>query len=185
MEKILKIEKLKTKNCNDVKKIYMDSFNKEDRFSWFNLMLNVILRKTNIYTLSSENNLVAFIYIISYKSKNFILYLAVDKRYRNKGFGTYLLNWYLNNNKDKEILLNIDDVNEKFDDNIIRQKRLNFYLKNGFYLTDYLSVSKDLKANILSTKEEFNIEEYKQLDKIISKLFFCKNDKIEKRTKNN
>lgn len=180
MEKILKIENFKMRNCNAVKKIYMDSFNKEDRLPWLNLILNIILRKANIYTLSSENNLVAFIYAISYKTKIFILYIAVDKRYRNKGFGTFLLNWYLNNNKDKEILLNISEINEEFDDNIIRKKRLNFYLKNGFYLTDYLSISKDSKGNILSTREEFNVREYKQLDKRISKLFFCKNDKIEK-----
>lgn len=120
-------------------------------------------------------------YIIVYKNQRFILYLAVKEEYRNRGFGSCLLKWYLNHSEDKNIFLNIDEVNDQFDDISIRKKRLYFYLKNGFNDTNYLSVNKHSKYNILSTKKEFNVDEYKLLDKKISKWFFCKSERIEQK----
>lgn len=174
-----KIEELNFKNYQEFKKIYLDSFSKENRFSLLNLLMNVILKRAYVYLVIIEKEVVAFIYPISFKNERFILYLAVKGDYRNKGIGSYLLNWYLKGNNDAEVFLNIDEVNEKYEDYMIRQKRLEFYLKNNFYITDYLSVNGSSKGNILSTEKKFNIKKYKLLDKKISKWFFCKTDNIE------
>lgn len=113
-----------------------------------NLLVNIILKRANIYVLFIDNKIVAFIYSISNKNERFILYLAVKENYRGKGIGTYLLNWYLHNNNEKEVYLNIDEVNKKYEDYIIRKKRLEFYIKNDFYITNYLSVNGSSKGNI-------------------------------------
>ncbi len=73
---------------------------------------------------------------------SFILYLAVNKMYRDKGYGTYLLNEELKLYKENTIYLNIDEINEKYVDIEIRKKRLNFYLKNNIHLINYLSIEK-------------------------------------------
>ena len=78
------------------------------------------------------------------------------------------------------IELNIDEINEKYDDCIIRKKRLDFYIKNNFYNTNYLSVNGCSIGHILSNKQEFNVEKYKLFDKKISRWFLCKNDEIKK-----
>lgn len=174
-----KIEEFNIKNYQEFKRIYLDSFSKENRFSLINLLINVILKRASIYVVLIEKEVIAFIYSISNKNERFILYLAVKENYRDKGIGTYLLNWYLNNNKDNEVYLNIDEVDEKYEDNIIRKKRLNFYLKNNFYITNYLSVNGSSKGNILANKKEFNIEKYKLFDKKIFRWYLCKIDKIE------
>ena len=176
----MKIDKFKMKYYKDFKRIYLSSFKKEDRFANFKLLLNLALKRTNMYVAILEDEVVAFIYIINDERKRFILYLAVKEKCRNIKIGTNLLNWYLNNNKDKDIFLNIDEVSDKFDDSIDRKRRLDFYQKNGFYLTDYLSVNEDFKGNVLSNKKEFNIDEYKLLDKKIARMFWCKCDKMEK-----
>lgn len=179
-----KIEKFNIKDYVEVKKIYKNSFKKENRFSLANLTLNVILKRANIYVLHIGKEVAAFIYIITYKNECFILYLAVKEEYRNKGVGSYLLKWYLKNNEKKQIFLNIDEVNKIYDDYLLRKKRLNFYLKNNFCLTNYLAFNRSSKGNILSNKKIFDVEQYKIFDKKISKWFFCKNDNI-KCNKNN
>lgn len=181
INKNLKIEKSNIFDIYKIKEIYMESFSKENRFSFFMLIFNLLLKKSENYVLKENNEIVAFLYVIIYQNQRFILYLAVKENKRNDKLGTYLLSWYVGNNKNCDIYLNIDEVNSKFDDYFIRQKRLDFYLRNGFYLTDYLSANNGINGNILSTKDKFVISEYRALDKRISRYFFCKRDKIVKK----
>ena len=172
------IKKFTIKYHQDLKKIYLDSFNKENRYSLIKLLLNLYFKRANIYVLLIKNDISSFLYSIENKNERFILYLAVKENYRNKGIGTYLLKWYLNANNDKEIYLNIDEINKTYDDYIIRKKRLDFYIKNNFYDTNYISINNDLISHILSNKQELNVEKYKLFDKKISQYFLCKSDKI-------
>lgn len=174
-----KIEKFSINDFQKIKKIYLDSFSKENRFSLLNLSINVILKRASIHVLHYNNEVVGFIYSINNKSESFILYFAIKENYRNKRIGSYLLNWYLNINKTKEIYLNIDEVNKKHEDYTIRKKRLEFYLRNNFYDTNYLSVNGNSIGNTLSNKKEFSVEKYKLLDKKISRWFLCKTDEIK------
>ena len=48
------------------------------------------------------------------------------------------------------------------------------------YLTHYLSCEKDNIFNILSTKQKFNVKEYKLLDKFIAELLNEPASKINK-----
>ena len=114
------IKKFTIKYYQDLKKIYLDSFNKENRYSLIKLLLNLYFKRANIYVLLIKNDISSFLYSIENKNERFILYLAVKENYRNKGIGTYLLKWYLNANNDKEIYLNIDEINKTYDDYIIR-----------------------------------------------------------------
>lgn len=127
-----------------------------------------------MYLLLNRKSVSSFIYIINYKDMSFILYLATDKNVRGKGNGSYLLNWFTEKSKEKIIFLNIDEVDNKYNDNKIREKRLNFYINDKFFLTDYLSVEKSGNFNILSSVENFNLMDYKKLDCEISKKFFSK-----------
>ena len=174
------IKKFTITKYQDIKKIYLNCFDKENRFSIMILLVNIIFKRANMYMLLIKNEVVAFIYLINDNSQKFILYLAVKEKYRNKGIGTYLLKWYLSNNKDNEIYLNIDEINEKYDDCIIRKKRLDFYIRNNFYNTNYLSVNGCSIGHILSNEQKFNVEKYKLFDKKISRWFLCKNDEIKK-----
>lgn len=164
-----KIVEFNIRNSKDIKRIYLDSFDKENRFSFINLLTNTVLKRANIYVVITENETIGF-----------ILYLTIKENYRNKGIGSLLLNWYSNDNKDKNVYLNIDEVDEKYEDFAIRKKRLEFYLKNNFYNTNYVSANGDSVGSILSNKKEFDREKYKLFDKEISKWFLCKKDKVEK-----
>lgn len=170
----LKIKVFSTRYLFKVKKIYNQSFPKEERFPFFLLILNILRKNSEMYVLLNGKSVSSFIYIINYENMSFILYLATDKNVRSKGNGSYLLNWFTEKSKEKSIFLNIDEVDNKHKNNKIREKRLNFYINNKFFLTDYLSVEKSGNFNILSSVENFNLIDYKKLDCEISKKFFTR-----------
>lgn len=177
MEKDLVIKNLDLCNLKNIINIYYTSFSKNNRFSLLNLGYNLLRKRAQCFILMNEKKAVAFIYIIHYENISFILYLAVNQNKRNAQYGSFLLNWYLNTTQNKKIYLNIDYINKKYADNDIRIKRLNFYLKNRFYLTDYFCIGTDM-SHILSTEKNFDINEYIKLDTKISKWFFTTKDKI-------
>lgn len=172
------VKKFQIRDLFKVKDIYRQSFKKEERFPFFLLILNILRKNSQMYVLLSGKSVNSFIYIISYKDMSFILYLATDKNLRSKGYGSYLLNWFTEKSKEKNIFLNIDEVDNKYKDNKIREKRLNFYIKNKFFLTEYLGVEKSGNYNIIANNKEFDLSEYIKFDKKISYWFFSKQSKI-------
>lgn len=176
------IRKFKIKDWKNVKSIYINSFPKEERFPFLLLYFNTLRNNSNLYVMEINNQIIGFIDAINYKNMIFILYLAVDKKMRNLGYGSKLLKQFLNENTNKNIYLNIDEVDTKFSDYKLRKQRLNFYLNNNFYLTNYLSVEKDGNFNIMiASNNNFEVDNYIELDKKISKWYFTKKSKIEEK----
>ena len=178
----LKIKTFRVKYLFKVKRIYKQSFPKEERFSFFLLVLNILRKKSKMFVLLDKKHVNSFIYIINYKNMSFILYLATDKNVRGKGYGGYLLNWFTENNKEKDIFLNIEDVDSKHKDYEERKKRLSFYLNNSFFLTNYFSIEESGIFNILSSKKNFNLIDYIKLDYVISENFFSKTSIIKSKS---
>ncbi len=167
----MKIMKFNNKYYKQVNEIYKSSFPKKERYLSFNKLISYQKNGcAQIYCLIDNKIVYGFIYSIKYKDMIFILYLAISNKERSNGNGSYLLKWYLNQYYDKSIYLNIDEINESAIDYNIRKKRLEFYEKNGLYLTDYLSCEENAVFNILTNKKEFDIEEYKLLDKFVAEL---------------
>ena len=167
----MEIVKFKFKYYKQVNRIYKNSFPKEERYqSLFSLICHTYRKKANLYCLLEEDMVIGFIYLIQYENMLFILYLAVDEKKRSGGVGSYLLNWCQSTFQNKIIYLNIEEVNDKFKDNEIRKKRLNFYLRNQFYLVDYLSCEEEGNFNILSNQKIFDKAKYEKLDMAVAKL---------------
>lgn len=176
------IRKFKIKDWKNVKSIYINSFPKEERFPFLLLYFNTLRNNSNLYVMEINNQIIGFIDAINYKNMIFILYLAVDKKMRNLGYGSKLLKQFLNENTNKNIYLNIDEVDTKFSNYKLRKQRLNFYLNNNFYLTNYLSVEQDGNFNIMiASNNNFEVDNYIELDKKISKWYFTKKSKIEEK----
>lgn len=174
------IRKFKIKDWKSVKEIYVNSFSKEERFPFLLLYFNILRKNSNMYILEVNNQIVGFIDGIYHKNMVFILYLAIDNRIRNLGYGSKLINWFVNENNSKIVYLNIDKVDTQFNDYELRKKRLDFYLNNNFYLTNYLSIEDSGDFNIMTTNN-FELNNYTELDKKISKWYFSKKSKIQKK----
>lgn len=147
---------------------YEKSFPKEERYITLDKMIEQ--ENTELYCLVNEEEVLGFVYLIFYKNMIFILYLAVNIGNRSKGHGSYILKWCLNKYEDRNIYLNIDEVKKDSKDYETRLKRLKFYFKNDFFITNYISEEEKESFNILSNNMEIDIEQYKLLDKFVARI---------------
>lgn len=164
----MKVEEYKTKYYTQVRDIYIKSFPEDERYISLEKMIE--RKNTKLYCLVEKEIVLGIMYLIMYNDMIFLLYLAIDNKKRSKGYGSYLLKWCLKKYTDKKIYLNIEEVNKEAIDYEIRKKRLDFYLKNGFFLTNYISKEEVQNFNILSNNTKIDINEYKKLDKFISEI---------------
>ena len=85
------------------------------------------------------------------------MYVAIDKKYRNKGFGSLVLRDLILRQVDASILLCIGrPYAEKGD---IKAHRKDFYLRNGFYETSCFIEDSGVEYEFLSSSKERVITE--------------------------
>lgn len=164
----MKIKKYENKYYEQVKEIYEISFPKQERYLELKDMINK--DNTELVCLVENDTVLGIMYLIKYKNMIFVLYLAINPNIRSKGYGSYMLKWLLENNSNKNIFLNIEEVVEISSDYETRKRRMNFYIKNGFYITDYVSKEDKENFNILSNKNLIDVEEYKKLDLFVAQI---------------
>lgn len=75
---------------------------------------------------------IGFTYLIEFEDILYVFFLAVSKRYRNKGYGTGILNEIKARYPSHRLFLLADEVGEHYPDNEIRKRRIAFYARNGF-----------------------------------------------------
>lgn len=102
-------------------------------------------------------------YMIIYEDIAFLLYLAVDDEQRNKGYGAQILKELAQMYDGMEVILLIESLHEECDNMDIRIRRKGFYLRNGFYDTEYIQSTCEGAAiyDILSTSQEFSTDKWK------------------------
>lgn len=83
------------------------------------------------YVLKNDKEVVGAVTVSTYKNRNFIEALAVDKKYRNKGYGKLLIEKVIHEIKNP--IFTISKVDE-------------FYLKNGFVYSDEDIIDKECKT---------------------------------------
>ena len=164
----MKVIKFRNKFYKQTNDIYIKSFPKEERYLSLNNMIKA--DSTDLYCLIENENIYGIIYLIENRTSLFILYLAINSEYQSKGYGSYLLKWCLNKYKDKKIFLNIEELNEEKSDLEIRKKRLDFYLRNGFYLTNIMSKDNKENFHVLSNQKYVDLNEYIELDNFVAKV---------------
>jgi len=97
------IKQTDTQNCNEVLKIYTNSFPENERIDFENFFKN----NRELYGYFDNDELVCFISCKKNYFYSFICYFAVEKSKRSMGYGSAILEIFKNSNKDKCIVLNI------------------------------------------------------------------------------
>ena len=146
----------KCKDKNIIKRIYLNSFSKEERFPFW--LLVKCSKEDNVsFNVVYDNNVViGFQYIINYDDISYLMYFAIDSNSRNKGYGSEILNQLTKQNKN--ILLSIEKVLSEED---ITYKRKQFYLRNGFVGTNKYIVDNNVEYELLCNNSNLNITKEK------------------------
>ncbi len=159
----------KNKNYKLVKSLYKEVFPKSERYPF--IILNLLSKRKMIEFTSyyDESVFVGFTYNIIYKSNVFVLYLGIDPKLQSKGYGSKILTLIKSKYKDKNIILNTEQVDKESSNYNQRVRRYNFYMKNGFINTNCTFNDTDGTIySVLYTSSNFKKEEYEEIFKKFS-----------------
>ena len=101
---------------------------------------------------------VGFLVIREYKSILYLAYLAVDSALRSKGIGGRALKELVSNNADHMIVVEYEAPDPFSTDNELKNRRKEFYKRNGFCETGYLTFYDDTEFEIGCAGLEFDAD---------------------------
>lgn len=140
---------------SQIKEIYETSFPKSEKFPFW--VLKQCAKENNVRLDSiidhNTDKIIGMRFLIFYDDIAYLMYVAIDKKYRNKGFGSLVLRDLILRQADTSILLCIEkpSICDKED---IKARRKDFYLRNGFYKTGYFIKDSGVDYEFLSSSKE-------------------------------
>lgn len=173
------------KHKHKIKEIYFDSFPKNERFPYLILRYTAKEKNVALNSVALKNVIIGIYYVVKCDDLFYLMYFAIDKEFRNKGYGSRVLNDL--KRKYKNIFLSIE---KKDDDLAFRRKK--FYLRNGFFETgkyyldngvmyEVLCTNKNIEITVDILKKRYsNMSNSKLIKYIIGKTFNMNNIKIVK-----
>lgn len=154
----LEVKKVKLLN-KDVKKIFVDSFPKEERMPFSMMVLLTKFTHTDFLAFYDKNILCGFVYSAKINNITFIMFLAVDKSIRSKGYGSKILAEMQKIYPNNKIIISIERCDVEATNINDRIRRKNFYLKNGYIDTGYLIELSKIEQEIIIKNGTFDKDE--------------------------
>lgn len=144
---------------SQIKEIYETSFPKSEKFPFW--VLKQCAKENNVRLDSiidhNTDKIIGMSFLISYDDIAYLMYVAIDKKYRNKGFGSLVLRDLILRQVDTSILLCIERPSTEKED--IKARRKDFYLRNSFYETGCFIEDSGVEYEFLSSSKERVITE--------------------------
>ena len=153
-------EKVKLKNT-DVKDIYFDSFPKNERMPFLMMVAMSKLWNTEFLGFYDGDTLCGFVYLAHNSKIVFVMFFAVDKTLRSKGYGSAILQDIQNKYPDKKIIISIEPCDNDDPDMELRTRRKDFYMRNGYHETVYMMKLNGIVQEIIISKGEFDKKQFR------------------------
>lgn len=146
---------------HDVKNIYFEAFPKEERMPFPLMVAMSKLWNTNFWAFYDDDTLCGFVYIATNRKLAFIMFFAIDKLLRSKGYGGTILQEIQKKYPNKKIIVSIEPCDNSAPDIENRTRRKAFYLRNGYTETGYKIKLSGVVQDILITNGEFSKKEFR------------------------
>lgn len=150
----IRMEKVRLNNT-DIKRIYFEAFPKEERMPFPMMVAMSKLWNTQFFGFYDGDIPCGFIYLVSIGKIVFVMFFAVDRRLRSKGYGSSILQQIKNEYPDKKIIISIEPCDSGASDIELRKRRKAFYMKNGYKETGYMMKLNGVEQEILITNGTF------------------------------
>lgn len=164
---MLRTENVKL-NHGDVKRIYFEAFPKEEQMPFAMMVAMSKLWHTRFLAFYDDDILCGFVYMATNRKLVFIMFFAVDKALRSKGYGSAILQEIQKKYLNKKIIVSIDPCDSDAPDNEIRKMRKAFYLRNGYKETGYKIKLSGMVQDIMIRNGEFSRKEFRTFFAIYS-----------------
>lgn len=143
----------------DVKKLYCDSFPKEERLPFPALVALSMFGDTDFWAFYDADRFCGFICNATNKKWAYVMFLATDAQLRSKGYGSAILQDTLACYAGKNIVISYLTLDGESEDRAERLRRRNFYAANGFQDTGYMMEMNGVKLDVVANTD-CNMEEF-------------------------
>lgn len=155
-------------NYRRAQKLYLEVFPPEERLPFFFLMLKTHQSIASAYAYYHEQKFVGFAYLFQSKDYVFVVYLGVNPKHHSQGFGSQILSDLKRVAAGRQIVLSIEPMDPQAENYQQRLKRLAFYERNGFQLTqDYYQENQE-RFQFMVSDPAIN---WKAFEKLLQKAF--------------
>lgn len=152
-------------NLEKIRNLYIQSFPKEERKSFSLILQKQKEGKVEILSIEEKNNFCGLM-ILAKDNGNILLdYFAIKKEYQSQGMGSNSLKLLFDKYKNKNIIIEIESTKINSNNQILRQKRKDFYLRNSFKIQDFCVDLFNVEMEILSNNQTINYDEYLEIYK--------------------
>lgn len=163
----IRMEKVRL-NSTDIKRIYFEAFPKRERMPFPLMVAMSKLWNTQFFGFYDGDVPYGYIYLASIGKIVFVMFFAVDKRLRSKGYGSSILQQLKNEYPDKKIIISIEPCDDSAPDIALRKRRKSFYMQNGYKETGYMMKLNGVVQEIIITNGTFVKREFRSFFAIYS-----------------
>ncbi|WP_281817364.1 GNAT family N-acetyltransferase [Brachyspira pilosicoli] len=166
---IIKLIEMKNdlNNKNTYHQIFNDAFPIEERWNFDMILENKNESSYKFYSILDDDKPIGLTMIWSFEKFYYGEYLAIDKNLRGKNYGSEVLTKIFDMHNDKLIVIEV----EPYDLNDIAKRRIDWYKRFGFILSDYdydMPCIKDgkkdtMKMKIMTNREIKSKDEYNNI----------------------
>lgn len=143
----------------DVKKLYCDSFPKEERLPFPALVALAKYWNTDFWAFYDGDRFCGFICNARDDKWAYVMFLATDAQLRSRGYGSAILQDTLACYAGKNIVLSYLTLDSEAADYAERLRRRDFYAANGFQDTGYMMEMNGAKLDVVANTD-CNMEEF-------------------------
>lgn len=156
---------------DQVKQLYFTVFPKAERVPFCWLMLQARKQFIEYIAFYDDTKFVGFAYIISYQKMTYIFYLAVDPKLQGHGYGSQILQDIFKMYSGQNFCLSVERPDKKAANAEQREKRIQFYQRNGFVLSDKVAVEQGVEYAMLYHGHDFEKSTYIHLIEYFAGIF--------------
>lgn len=154
------------KHKSFVKKLYKEAFPVSERMPFWALTRLAKKDRAQFFVICDADKPVGMTYTVLYRDIVYILYLAIDNKYRGGGYGSMTLGAVKKKYFHKRIILCVEELDPNSNNYEQRLRRLKFYEKNGFSDLGYTITEASVTLEMLgfsASGKTVSKNEYSQL----------------------
>lgn len=148
------------KDIGKIKHLFEHAFPSEERppFSFF-----YYTPRQDLKGVYDEDTFIGLVDTIEYQDVVYLFFLALKKKYRQKGYGSTILKDLFSRFPNKRIYLLAEEIDEKYPNYEERISRLSFYKKNGMYPTSTNIDEYDIVYTLLSNNTKVTYQDHMKI----------------------
>ncbi|MBR6249554.1 MAG: GNAT family N-acetyltransferase [Muribaculaceae bacterium] len=141
--------------------LYESAFPEKERIPWDDLMCLIVTMPLDFTAYYDDELLIGLTIVYPHEPFSWLWYFAVPPTLRGQGRGQRILRAMLDRNRGRTYVLDMESPRQECDNSDQRQRRHNFYLRNGFRDTNVYRAYSGLEFTMMIIGEgEFTIHDW-------------------------